>query len=166
MLNIGLRDKASIQKEIARLSSCCESRRRQENWLSLPIEGARFESCFIEHSGKRGNMIMLVEGFPPLHMEISHHVRFGSLDGIQQRLLALDDVNVGLLLFPHEGCAVRLIDAKVDYWIKDENAGEELRAPAEGDWELRAAFDLKLAFVRESLEEPMCRAGEQEHPAP
>jgi hypothetical protein len=43
-------------KEIERLKRCCKE--REPNWVSLPLEGATLVACYLESSGKRGNMTL------------------------------------------------------------------------------------------------------------
>jgi hypothetical protein len=128
------------------LKAFCVSR-DPENWLPLLVEGSELRSCLIRSSGKRGFAYLVTVEYPPLCIPLSHHVLFGALEGVEQRLLSLDDVNVGLMFHPIEGTRVRLAEAKVDFWLEDEKPVDFLAPPKSGqEWELNAAFNTKLGF--------------------
>ena len=135
-----------LDREINRLKNCCRDR-PATRWVPLPVEGSELRSCLIDSSGKRGTVYLVTVEHSPLHLPLSHHVVFGSLDGIEQRFLQLDDVSVGLILLPIEGTRVRLVEAQVDFWLKGEDPTEYLAPPTSGQlWELDAAFDARLRF--------------------
>jgi hypothetical protein len=131
--------------EIERLRRCCDA--RAPNWQALPVEGATLVSCYIESCGKRGTMVLLTRQFPPLRIPLEHHVVFGSLDGVEQRFLALDDRDIGIIIDPSKGEDVRLVEARVDFWPTNEDPTTCFAAPTSGEeWELRAAFNVTLRF--------------------
>lgn len=136
----------AVPDEIERLKHCCDDH-RDSNWVPLPIEGCTIRSCLISSCGKRGDMHVVTEELPPLQLALSHHVTWGSLSGIEQRFLALDDVSVALVVHPQANTRVRLVEAKIDFWLQDENPTTYLAlAQAEKPWAFNAAFNVRLGF--------------------
>jgi hypothetical protein len=141
-----IRDVTAVPDEIERLKHCCDDR-RDSNWVALPIEGCTLRSCLISSCGKRGDMYAVTEELPPLHLALSHHILWGSLSGIEQRFLALDDVSVALVVHPQLNTRVRLVEAKVNFWLENENPTTYLAVSQAGEpWEFGAAFDVRLGL--------------------
>ena len=114
-------------------------------WIPLPVEGSRLERCYIETSGKEGEMIVKVDGHVPVRVGVGGDVSFSSLGGVQQWLHAIDDNRVGLLIEPGDR-PVTLVEAKIAWWLDEpwqECFAEALR---EAEWDLAVACDIRLGF--------------------
>jgi len=139
------RSRDNIAEEIERIRRCCD--KVAPNWQPLPVEGATLASCFIDSHGKRGTMHLLTREFPPLSIALDHSVLFKGLDGVEQRFLSLDDSSVGLIINPLPGQTVRLVEARVDFFMTNEDPAVFLAAPTDGKpWDPQAVFDVALQF--------------------
>ena len=116
-----------------------------QSWVAIPAEGLRLRRCCIESSGKRGQIMLEVEGHVPMHIGMSHSISFSSLSGVKQQLKALDDVSVLLTLEPADK-PVRVTEAKILYWPHEPV--EECFATAQQDtkWDPNTCFDVRLGF--------------------
>lgn len=120
--------------------------RQDCNWQTLPVEGASLTSCFIESCGKDGEMLLLTREYPPLTIPLNA-VFLKGLDGVEQSCIPLDDKWVGIVIEPEMGRTVRLVEARVDFWLTDEDPSVFLAVPTDGDpWEYIAAFVVALRF--------------------
>lgn len=132
-----------------------EPMEESDRWIALPVEGARLQSCFIESSGKDGEVTLKVDGHVPVWFGMGRNVVFSSMNGVTQHLLAVDDNWVSLLIEP-AGTPVRIVEAKIKWWL-DESL-EELLAEAREQWDLRenrnewklyVCCDVRLGFEPE-----------------
>ncbi|HQP34193.1 MAG TPA: hypothetical protein PLI95_03405 [Polyangiaceae bacterium] len=96
---------------------------------------------------------LLTREYPPLSIPLGHTVILKGLDLVEQRMIKIDDMNVGIIIDPAPGQRVRLVEARVDFWLTDEDEDEDptefLAVPTDGSrWEYIAAFPLALRFGR------------------
>lgn len=119
-----------------------------QTWVAIPAEGLRLRRCHIESSGKRGKITLEVEGHVPMRIGMSNSISFSAMNGVTQQFKALDDVSVSLTIEP-VGKPVRVIEAKILYWL--EEPVEECFATArqETKWDPCACFDVRLGFQAE-----------------
>ena len=117
-------------------------------WIALPVEGARLQSCRIESSAKDGELTLRVDGHVLVHIGLSSSISFSSMNGVKQRFVAIDDNWIELVIEPADK-PVRVVEAKIDYWL-DEPADESFaEAMQETKWDLPACFDVRLGFELE-----------------
>lgn len=116
-----------------------------QTWVAIPAEGLLFRRCHIESSGKRGEIVLDVEGHVPMHIGMSRCISFSSMSGVMQQLVTLDDVGVSLTLEPADK-PVRVIEAKILYWLDEPVEECFARARQRTKWDPRACFDVRLGF--------------------
>ncbi len=133
--------------EVRRLRQCCSSD-DTANWIPLAVEGATLRAALIESCGKRGTLVLDTIEYPNLVLSLEHHVAFEGLDGVQQKLIALDDSSAGLILYPAASTSVKVARARVNFWLTNEDPATHLAPPTAGQlWEPRAYFNVQLAFA-------------------
>ena len=122
------------------------------NWVSLPVEGCELRSCLLTSCGKRGTMAIVTAECPPLNVPLHDPVIFSSPGGLEQRFISLDDANVALIIEPLSGTRIRLTEAKVDFWLENEDPITFFeRAKSEDAWTLgynpvRGAIESKCFY--------------------
>ena len=94
-------------------------------------------------------MAIVTAECPPLNVPLDDLVIFSSPGGLEQQFIALDDANVALIIEPLSGVRIRLTDAKVDFWLENEDPVTFFeRAKSEDAWTLGAAFCAKFRLER------------------
>jgi hypothetical protein len=90
-------------------------------------------------------MAIVTAECPPLHLPLYDPVIFSSTGGLEQRFIALDDANVALIIEPLSEVRIRFTQAKVDFWLENEDPVTFFeRAKSENEWTLGAAFCAKF----------------------
>jgi hypothetical protein len=118
----------------------------KENWINLPCEGAKLQSCTFGGNGKDAEVIIQTVGNPKAIVP-THNLETKKLEGLEMDLKSVDDANIEMRLSPLPGKEVVLSEAKIMWWGEPDEWQESFAEWGQGTrWELPYVCPISLSF--------------------